>query len=103
MNEHVRFYPNIDYRAHPAFRDLGVPVRNDDLIVDAMIEDIDRELDELHNKENNDLALRQAFHVGVSSRIADLAPHLNQPTPNPRVQRFLSRAREDANMELRDD
>ena len=45
MNEHVRFYPNIDYRAHPAFRDFGVPVRNDDSIVDAMIEDIDRELD----------------------------------------------------------
>ena len=103
MNEHVRFYPNIDYRAHPAFRDLGVPVRNDDSIVDAMIEDIDRELDALHNKENNDLALRQAFDVGVSRRIADLATYLNQTTPNPRVQRLLSRAFEDVTIELLDE
>src|SRR5437868_2764972 len=103
MNEHVRFYPNIDYRAHPAFRDLGVPVRNDDSIVDAMIEDIDRELDALHNKEHDDLALRQAFDVGVGRRIAELATYLNQTTPNPRVQQLLSRAFEDVTIELLDE
>jgi len=50
MNDQLRFYPDIEYRNHPAFRDLGVPGRDDESVVDAMIEGIDRELAALHRE-----------------------------------------------------
>jgi hypothetical protein len=104
MNEHVRFYPDIDYRAHPAFRDLDVPPRADDPIVDGMIRDIDRDLGALHNSEYaNDTALREAFDKEAGRRIAELAAYLDRTTPNERVGRLLSRAFSDVRTELLDE
>jgi hypothetical protein len=101
MKEHVRFYPDIDYRNHPAFRDLGVPARSDDLVVDGMIEQIDHELAAIHNQRFDvDAMLQNAFDAGVSRQISELAAYLDQTTPNERVRRLLSRAFKDVTEEL---
>lgn len=104
MNERVRFYPNIDYRSHPAFRDLGVPARNDDTIVDGMIEIIDRDLEALHKVYYADeAALHSAFETGPGRRIAELGAYLDQTTPNERVRGLLRRSIVDAAKELMDE
>ncbi|KIF66082.1 hypothetical protein HY68_37775 [Streptomyces sp. AcH 505] len=100
MNQHVRFYPDIDYRAHPAFRDLDVPVRGDDAIVDGMIEAVDLALDALHRERHDDAALGQAFDNGPGRRIAELAAYLDRTTSNERVRLLLSRALADVTGEL---
>jgi hypothetical protein len=104
MNEHVRFYPNIDYRAHPAFRDLGVPARGDDPIVDQIIRDIDQDLEALHSEHYPDVsALQRAFESGPGQRIAKLATYLDQTTSNERVRQFLRRSFDDVCKELLDE
>jgi hypothetical protein len=104
MTECVRFYPDINYRAHPAFRDLDVPARTDDPVVDGMIRDIDHDLDALHNTRYDDHAApRQAFDVGAGRRISELAAYLDRTTPNERVRRLLSRAFDDVRKELLDE
>jgi hypothetical protein len=104
MNENVRFYPDIDYRAHPAFRDLGVPARDDDSIVDGMIRNIDRDLEALHSSYHPDIAaLQKAFDDGPGSRITELAAYLDRTTPNERARRLLSRSFGDVVKELLDE
>ena len=104
MNERVRFYPDIDYRRHPAFRDLDVPPRSDDAIVDGMIENIDRELRALHTVQHaNEQALREAFDKESGRCIEELAAYLDRTTPNERVRRLLSRAFNDVKNELLDE
>jgi hypothetical protein len=93
MNAHVRFYPDIDYRSHPAFRNLGVPSRNDDEVVDGMIADIDRELERLHaERHDGQDALHAAFEKGAGQKIAALQAYLDRTVPNERARRLLRRA-----------
>jgi hypothetical protein len=103
MNDRLRFYPDIDYQNHPAFRDLGVPARDDDSAVDAMIESIDRELAAVHSEPHDVNSLRETFDRGPGRRIAELAAYLERTTPNERVQRLLSRAFSDVTEELLDE
>jgi hypothetical protein len=93
MSSSVRFYPDIDYRAHPAFRDLGVSPRTDDDVVDGMIADIDRELGRLHETRfENGVSLRQAFVEGPERKISALESYLDETIPNDRARRLLKRA-----------
>jgi hypothetical protein len=104
MNEHVRFYPDIDYRTHPAFRDLDVRPRADDPIVDGMIQEIDHCLGALHASGYTDeVELQTAFDEAAGCRIAELAAYLDRTTPNERVRRLLSRAFNDVKIELLDE
>jgi Phytanoyl-CoA dioxygenase (PhyH) len=101
MNEQVRFYPNIDYRRHPAFRDLGIPGRKDDSVVDQMISEIDRDLEALHRTHHPDMsALRVAFESGPGQQIGRLAIYLDQTTLDQRVKEFLKRSFVDVRSEL---
>ncbi|TLG77616.1 hypothetical protein [Methylocystis sp. B8] len=100
MKQQLRFYPDIDYRVHPAFRDLGVPARDDDSVVDGMIANIDRDLEALHATRYHAAALREAFDSGPGCRIAELAAYLDRTTSNERVRRLLSRAFKDVTAEL---
>ena len=104
MNQHVRFYPDIDYRNHPAFRELGVPTRNDESVVDSMIETIDRGLEALHKVYYADAAaLQSAFDAGPGRRIVELGAYLDQTTPNERVRALLARSIPDVIVELKDE
>jgi hypothetical protein len=88
-----RFYPDIDYRVHPAFRNLGVSPRNDDEIVDRMIIDIDYSLQELHTTWlENARVLHQAFMKGPAQKINALAAYLDGTVPNDRARSLLARA-----------
>lgn len=93
MNPSVRFYPDIDYRVHPAFRDLGVQPRTDDDIVDGMIADIDRELARLGETPHASVAsLHRAFNEGPARKISVLETYLDSTIPNDRARRLLTRA-----------
>jgi hypothetical protein len=100
MNEHLRFYPQIDYRAHPAFRDLGVQPRDDDAIVDEMIGRIDTALEAIHGSQHDPPGLRAAFETGPVRRMTELAAYLDRTTPNERLRGMLSRAFADVRGEL---
>lgn len=93
MNSPVRFYPDIDYRAHPAFRDLGVSKRDDDEIVDQMIVDIDRSIEAFYEgRRDSAESLKQDFMNGPAKKIAALEAYLDRTTPNDRVRRLLKRS-----------
>jgi hypothetical protein len=97
------FYPQIDYRAHPAFRGLGVVPYAHDAEVDALISTIDGALAKLNATHHPDnVELDRSFDRDVAGTIAKLRSRLLETIDNERVRAWLSRAFEQAAKELRD-
>lgn len=104
MTSSAFFYPSIDYRAHPAFRDLGVPPRDDEDVVEDLIRAVDRELGKLHDTFHaSEAELRDAFEKGAGQAIVRLAGYLDRTTSVDRVRRLLARSFENVREELFDE
>jgi hypothetical protein len=104
MNRPVFFYPDIDYRSHPAFQGLGIAPRSDDIEVENMIHAIDAELAALHRKPYSDhAALVAAFNAGPGKAIDKLAAYIDRTTPVERVRKLLAGSFVDVKAELLDE
>jgi hypothetical protein len=96
-------YPRIDYRAHPAFRDLGVAPYAHDEEIDALISTIDQALAKLNATHHaDDVEFGRAFDRDVAAPIARLQSRLFETIDNERIRAWLARAFEHVSRELRD-
>ena len=101
MPQPAQYYPKIDYRSHPAYRDLDVPPREDEEAVNDMIAEIDAAMSALNGSGTHDPeSLAAAFKAGPVSKIRALASHLRETVSNPRVAGWLVRAFENVEQEL---
>jgi hypothetical protein len=98
-----RFYPPIDYRAHPAFRGLDVPPYPNDAEIDALISSIDECLEKLTAAGySNDVDVDLSFERGAAASIAALHVRLLETIDNGRVVAWLNRAFAQVTRELRE-
>lgn len=99
--EKVYFFPTIDYRAHPAFRDLDVPLRQDEDETEALVDEIDSGLALLHAERHSDGGVIQAaFASGPERPIERLRDRLRDTLPSERLKRRVDRAFDDVKGEL---
>lgn len=98
-----RFYPNIDYRDHPAFRYLDVAPYARDAEVDALISAIDAELGKMNaSRFSGDAEIDAVFDRDVASRLSALQNLLSTTIANQRIVAWLTRAFARVIGELRD-
>lgn len=97
----IRFFPTIDYRRHPAFRDLDVPSCRDEDQTEALVDEIDSGLTLLHAARlSDDEAIRKAFATGPEKSIERLRDHLRRVLPSERLKQRVDRAFDDVKGEL---
>jgi hypothetical protein len=97
------YYPPIDYRSHPAFRDLNVAPYAHDAEIDTLISGIDGVLAKLNATHHaDDVELDRRFDQDVVPAIAQLQARLLETIGNRRVTAWLTRAFEQVARELRD-
>jgi hypothetical protein len=85
------FYPRIDYREHPAFRDLGVPLRPDEKFVNSAIAEIDAALAGLaRTPGRSDTDVTEIFKKGPQQKIHALRAYLAETTANARLVKWMS-------------
>lgn len=87
------FYPHIDYRAHPAFRDLDVLAYAKDAEVDALISAIDAELGKMNaSRFSGGSEIDRIFDLDVAVRVTALQRFLSETIPDQRTVAWLDRA-----------
>ncbi len=95
------FYPRIDYREHPAFRDLGVPLRSDEKLVNSAIAEIDVALADIARTPGlSEANLTERFKRGPQQKIDALRAHLIETTANARLVKWLSCSFDDVCVDL---
>lgn len=97
------FYPTIDYRTHPAFRNLNtVPYSHDEKVY-GLISAIDAEVERIKsNKFGSAAEIDRAFEEAVVARILALKTFLAETIDDQRVVEWLARAFSRVTRELHD-
>ncbi len=97
------FYPHVDYRSHPAFRDLDVARYAHEADVDALISAIDAEIAKINAALlSSDAEVDSVFDRDLAPRVAALQNLLTGTISDVRTAAWLNRAFESVIKELRD-
>lgn len=87
------FYPHIDYRTHPAFRDLDVAPYACDADVDILISAIDLTLERISvSSFAEDSEVDRVFDLEVATRVATLRDFLSETITDQRTVAWLNRS-----------
>ncbi|WP_019198162.1 phytanoyl-CoA dioxygenase family protein [Afipia birgiae] len=87
------FYPRIDYRAHPAFRDLDVAPYARETEVNALISAIDLALEKMNvSRLGGDAEIDRVFDLEVAARVAALQDFLSETITDQRTIAWLNRS-----------
>jgi hypothetical protein len=95
------FFPEIDYRSHPAFAHIDQQRYSDDAGVEARVGAIDRAFSELTSRawESEDQCATQ-FDKTIRPLLADLESHLAETIPSKRINEWISRSLAHADADL---
>jgi phytanoyl-CoA dioxygenase PhyH len=86
------FYPQVDYRSHPAFRGIETRACYDDAEVNARIADIDQAIREFELEKRRDVDLPGDFIRGPGVAISDLEDYLRRTSQSSRMSEWFDRA-----------
>ncbi len=100
MGQTRTFYPYIDYRLHPAFRDIAADPDYDDAEVNGLVGRIDDALVQLHAAKYPDDELPNAFNADPGVRIGALETYLRRAARSQRMTEWFDRALSDVRTEL---
>lgn len=94
------FYPQIDYRSHPAFRNIETKVCYDDMEVNERIARIDAAIKEFDLEKRPNTDLPDEFGRGPGVHISELEDCLRGTSRSSRISDWFSRAFVTARQEL---
>ncbi|HZP68460.1 MAG TPA: phytanoyl-CoA dioxygenase family protein [Pseudolabrys sp.] len=86
------FYPQIDYRSHPAFRNIEAKTCYDDAEVNQRIAQIDAAIEAFEHDKRPDAILPDEFNRGPGIYLSDLEDYLRRTSRSPRMSDWFSRA-----------
>jgi hypothetical protein len=100
MTQTHMFYPQIDYRSHPAFRNIETKASYDDAEVNTRIAGIDQAIHEFELEKRPDGDLPGDFIRGPGVAISDLEDYLSRTSRSSRMSEWFDRAFISARTEL---